>query len=73
MRRMATYFEGYEIEPCPRISEHGWLVKAVIAGRDEEIVCEDGTEFPTYEEAAEASFALGRRWVWSRRKPVLRL
>lgn len=70
---MATYFEGYEIESCPRISAHGWLVKAVIADRDEEIVCEDGNEFPTYEEAAEASFALGRRWVWSRRKHTLQL
>ena len=70
---MATYFEGYEIEPCPRVSAQGWLVKAVIAGKDEEIVCEDGNEFPTYDEAAEASFDLGRRWVWSRRKPVLKL
>jgi hypothetical protein len=70
---MATYFEGYEIESCPRFTDRGWLVKAVIAGSDQEIVCEDGNEFPTYEEAAEASFALGRRWVWSRRDPGLKL
>lgn len=68
---MAMYFEGYEIESCPRMADHGWLVKAVIANADEEIVCEDGNELPTYEEAVEASFALGRRWVWSRR-PSLR-
>lgn len=70
---MALYFEGYEIEPQPRFSKQGWRVKAVIASGDQEVVCEDGNEFPTFEEAAEASIDLGRRWVWSRRKTVLKL
>ena len=52
---VAIYFEGYDIEPCPRLSAQGWLVRAFISGTEGEVICEDGNECPTYEEAAEAS------------------
>jgi hypothetical protein len=69
---VATYFEGFRIEPSPRISAHGWFVRTIIADEHQEVVCEDGTEYPTYEEATEAGVDLGRRWIW-RRRPALKL